>query len=151
MYILQKERKLMKIKKYNLMSVFQFLEKATLVGSASRARTKLNKQIGEAISELQEDETKLAKDMGGSVDENGHVDFILESNDDDEAQKEYTQGKHIAFAKEQSELRQEEALFTEKTQGQFESLKNALYDYEEKLSGQDAVVYDILLDSLEEE
>ncbi|MCT8383389.1 hypothetical protein D0505_02000 [Leuconostoc mesenteroides] len=139
----------MEIKKSNLISVFQFLNDVTLVGAASRARTKLNKEIGNAINELQSDEVALAEELGGRVNDEGRVVFVSEEDLNETEAAEYSKKKHAEFTNAQSDLRQEEAIFNEATKDQFNRLKNALYDYDEKLSGQDATVYDILLDALE--
>lgn len=140
----------MEIKKSNLISVFQFLNDVTLVGAASRARTKLNKDISEAINELQEEETTLAKEMGGEVDENGHVDFKVDESFSDEELENAKKEKAIEFSKAQLELRQEKVIFTETVKDQFNRLKNALYDYDKELNGAEANVYDMVLDVLEE-
>lgn len=139
----------MEIKKSNLVNVFQFLNDVTLVGAASRARTKLNKEIGNAINELQSDEVALAEELGGRVNDEGRVVFVSEEDLNETEAAEYSKKKHAEFTNAQSDLRQEEAIFNEATKDQFNRLKNALYDYDEKLSGQDATVYDILLDALE--
>lgn len=139
----------MNIKKYNLVPIFEFLGKINLVGAASRARTKLNKEIGNAINELQSDEVALAEELGGRVNDEGRVVFVSEEDLNETEAAEYSKKKHAEFTNAQSDLRQEEAIFNEATNDQFNRLKNALYDYDEKLSGQDATVYDILLDALE--
>lgn len=139
----------MNIKKYNLVPIFEFLGKINLVGAASRARTKLNKEIGNAINELQSDEVALAEELGGRVNDGGRVVFVSEEDLNETEAAEYSKKKHAEFTNAQSDLRQEEAIFNEATKDQFNRLKNALYDYDEKLSGQDATVYDILLDALE--
>ncbi|MCJ2158624.1 hypothetical protein [Leuconostoc mesenteroides] len=139
----------MNIKKYNLVPIFEFLGKINLVGTASRARTKLNKEIGNAINELQSDEVALAEELGGRVNDEGRVVFVSEEDLNETEAAEYSKKKHAEFTNAQSDLRQEEAIFNEATKDQFNRLKNALYDYDEKLSGQDATVYDILLDALE--
>lgn len=139
----------MNIKKYNLVPIFEFLGKINLVGAASRARTKLNKEIGNAINELQSDEVALAEELGGRVNDEGRVVFVSEEDLNETEAAEYSKKKHAEFTNAQSDLRQEEAIFNEATKDQFNRLKNALYDYDEKLSGQDAIVYDILLDALE--
>ena len=145
-----KDRKvIMNIKKYNLVPIFEFLGKINLVGAASRARTKLNKEIGNAINELQSDEVALAEELGGRVNDEGRVVFVSEEDLNETEAAEYSKKKHAEFTNAQSDLRQEEAIFNEATKDQFNRLKNALYDYDEKLSGQDATVYDILLDALE--
>ncbi|MBZ1518198.1 hypothetical protein J3330_03420, partial [Leuconostoc mesenteroides] len=134
---------------YNLVPIFEFLGKINLVGAASRARTKLNKEIGNAINELQSDEVALAEELGGRVNDEGRVVFVSEEDLNETEAAEYSKKKHAEFTNAQSDLRQEEAIFNEATKDQFNRLKNALYDYDEKLSGQDATVYDILLDALE--
>ena len=139
----------MNIKKYNLVPIFEFLGKINLVGAASRARTKLNKEIGNAINELQSDEVALAEELGGRVNDEGRVVFVSEEDLNETEAAEYSKKKYAEFTNAQSDLRQEEAIFNEATKDQFNRLKNALYDYDEELSGQDATVYDILLDALE--
>lgn len=126
----------MNIKKSKLALYYQFLNKLELTGVDSRARTKLTKDMGEAITELQEDEKTLAEEVNASVDENGNVSFRKPED-------------KITFVKAQIELKQEEVVFEEKTMDQFDKLKNALLDYDEKLSGQDAEAYDSILDDLE--
>ena len=141
----------MEIKKSNLVNVFQFLNDVTLVGAASRARTKLNKDISEAINELQEEETTLAKEMGGEVDENGHVDFKVDEDLSSEELENAKKEKAIEFSKAQLELRQEKVIFNETVKDQFNRLKNALYNYDKELSGSEANVYDMVLDVLEDQ
>lgn len=141
----------MEIKKSNLVNVFQFLNDATLVGAASRSRTKLNKDISEAINELQEEETTLAEEMGGEVDENGHVDFKVDEDLSSEELENAKKEKAIEFSKAQLELRQEKVIFNETVKDQFNRLKNALYNYDKELSGAEANVYDMVLDVLEEQ
>lgn len=141
----------MEIKKSNLVNVFQFLNDVTLVGAASRARTKLNKDISEAINELQEEETTLAKETGGEVDENGHVDFKVDEDLSSEELENAKKEKAIEFSKAQLELRQEKVIFNETVKDQFNRLKNALYNYDKELSGAEANAYDMVLESLEEQ
>ncbi|KGB50912.1 hypothetical protein LH61_05285 [Leuconostoc mesenteroides P45] len=130
----------MNIKKQYLIKVYNFLNGASLVGSVSRARTKLNKAIAEAFQEMQLDESELVKDYGGKVIQGGSVKFDKEKGND-----------RLAFNKAMTELHNELAVFTETTQDQFNRLKNALESYDKELSNQDAEAYDILLSALEEE
>ena len=130
----------MNIKKQELIKVYNFLNGASLVGTVSRARTKLNKSIAEAFQEMQSDESDLVKEYGGEILQGGAVKFDNERQDD-----------KLAFNKAMLELHEESAVFTETTQDQFNRLKTALESYDKELSNQDAEAYDILLSALEEE
>lgn len=127
----------MKIKKSMLISVFNFLAGASLVGPASRARTKLVNDISEQIDILQNDQKDLVQSNGGHIDDAGNIKFS-------EAESK------VEYEKQKEELFKEKVLFNEKTEGYFERLRVGLDKYTEKLSGQDAVAYDYLLDKLEE-
>lgn len=65
----------MNIKKQELIKVYNFLNGASLVGAVSRARTKLNKFIAEALQEMQSDESDLVKEYGGEILQGGAVKF----------------------------------------------------------------------------
>lgn len=128
----------MNIKKIDLVPFYGFLLGVSLVGAASRARTKLNKSIMAAIEELQDDEKTLAEENNGTVDENGSVSF--EKPED-----------KLAFVKAQTELRDEKVIINENVKEQFARLRNALEQYDKELKDNEAVFYDKLLDALEEE
>ncbi|QEA50168.1 hypothetical protein [Leuconostoc lactis] len=130
----------MNIKKQELIKVYNFLNGASLAGTVSRARTKLNKSIAAAFQELQSDESDLVKEYGGEILQGGAVKFDNERQDD-----------KLAFNKAMLELHEESAVFAETTQDQFNRLKTALESYDKELSNQDAEAYDILLSALEEE
>lgn len=126
------------IKKNNLAPIYNFLNEIALSGSASRARTKLSKDIYSAIEEIQEDEAKLANENNGTIKDDGKISFD-------------TPEGSASFLKAQGELREEGAIFSEKTAEQFKKLYDALDNYDEKLSGANAEAYDNLLSSLEED
>lgn len=126
------------IKKNNLAPIYNFLNEIALSGSASRARTKLSKDIYSAIEEIQEDEAKLANENNGTVKDDGKILFD-------------TPEDNASFLKAQGELREEGSIFSEKTADQFKKLYDALDNYDEKLSGINAEAYDNLLSSLEED
>ncbi|MDI6553088.1 hypothetical protein [Leuconostoc falkenbergense] len=128
----------MNVKKIDLVPFYGFLSGVSLVGAASRARTKLNKSIMAAINELQDDEKALAEENNGTVDENGGVNF-------DEPEDK------LSFVKAQADLRDEKVIINETVKEQFASLRNALEQYDKELKDDDAVIYDKLLDVLEEE
>lgn len=127
----------MKIEKSMLVPVFNFLAGASLVGPASRARTKLVNDVNEQIEILQNDQKDLVQSNSGRIDDAGNINF---------SEAEFK----IEYEKQREELFKEKVLFNEKTEGYFERLRVGLDKYTEKLSGQDAVAYDYLLDKLEE-
>lgn len=127
----------MKIEKSMLVPVFNFLVGASLVGPASRARTKLVNDVNEQIEILQNDQKDLVQSNSGHIDDAGNINF---------SEAEFK----IEYEKQREELFKEKVLFNEKTEGYFERLRVGLDKYTEKLSGQDAVAYDYLLDKLEE-
>lgn len=128
----------MNIKKIDLVPFYRFLSGVSLVGSASRARTKLNKSIVAAINELQDDEKALAEENNGTVDDNGKVDFKKAED-------------NLAFAKAHTDLLDEKVIINEAVKEQFARLRNALEQYDKELKDNEAVIYDKLLDVLEEE
>lgn len=130
------------IKKRNLVQIARFLESLSLVGAVSRARTKLTKALNESITEVGEQETELAREMGGTVTDGGNIKFP----DTDEG---ITQQKQ--FRDEQVKLLSEKVVLAEYTEGYFEKLQTALENYDQALSAQEAVIYDTLLDALEAE
>ncbi|MBZ6004101.1 hypothetical protein KII95_08775 [Leuconostoc gelidum subsp. aenigmaticum] len=131
----------MKIKKNELNNIHFLLVGLTLKGTVSRARTKLDKQIIDALNEVGKEEKELAEDNDGSVDENGTIVF---SKTEEGAQNA------INFKKEHTELLAEKVIFNETIEGHYDRLKSVLNEYEGEFSGNDAQAYDTLLDSLEE-
>lgn len=128
----------MNIKKNDLVPFYGFLSGVSLVGAASRARTKLNKSLISAINELQDDEKALAEENNGTVDDNGNVKFKKPED-------------NLAFSKAHADLLDEKVIINETVKEQFARLRNALEQYDKELRDNEAVVYDKLLDVLEEE
>jgi len=128
----------MDIKRKDLVRFYNFLSEASLVGAASRARTKLAKDILDSVKELQNDEMENAKEFEGKTVENGSIDFP----DTDSRNK---------FIKVQAEMYEEEVIFSEKVKDQFSRLKNAFDNYDKPLQGEEAQTYDDLMDALESE
>jgi hypothetical protein len=128
----------MKLQKQNLEMIYKFLDQLAFKGASSRPVTKLKHAIQATLAELRDDEIALVEENDGTINDQGTVTF--------------PDGKaKLAFTTAQQELRQEEALFDETTQGQFKRLKQSLEDYDGELSGQHADAYDALLDALEEQ
>lgn len=130
------------IEKRNLVQITRFLESLSLVGAVSRARTKLAKDLNESITEVGEQETELAREMGGVVSDQGNIKFP-ETDEGTIQQKQ--------FRDEQVKLLSEKVVLAEYTEGYFEKLQTALENYDQALSEQEAVIYDTLLDALEAE
>lgn len=130
----------MKIKKNELNNVHFLLVGLTLKGTVSRSRTKLDKQIIDALNEVGKEEKELAEDNDGSV-----VDGkIIFPKTEDGAQNAAN------FKKEHTELLAEKVIFNETIEGHYDRLKSVLNEYEGEFSGNDAQAYDTLLDALEE-
>lgn len=126
----------MKLEKKMLIPVFNFLAEAALTGQASRARTKLLKDIDEEVNSLQDDQKELVANYNGKINEDGLIKF--ESNDN-----------KLEYEKQRQELFSEKVIFNEKTEGYFEKLRAALDNYDQKMSGEAAVAYDNVMDALE--
>ena len=132
----------MKIIKNQLNNIHTFLSGATLKGASSRARTKLDKQITEALNEIGIDEKQLVIEHGGLVDEQGNI--IFENTEQGQQEK-------MKSSLDRAELFKESLTLVETTEGYYDKLKNALQNYEYEIDGPNALGYDSLLDALEEE
>lgn len=125
--------------KKDLSSLYAFLQGATLKGAASRSRTKIAQQVEKFIAETAEEETDLVKELSGEINDNGQ--FIFDGDNAGENRDK--------FNKEHKILLDEKVEVSEKSEGHFEKLTSALNNYDVDLSGQNAYVYDLLLDTLE--
>ncbi len=123
----------------------QFLRGLSLSGSHSRARSKLVKQLAEALKAASEDEIELYKQYS-------ETDAAGELVKDD-------QGRFITPPEKQAELNAEhEKLMAEPIvidggmyAEQIAGLQQVLSDYDGQLSGDDAQIYDRILDEFESE
>ncbi|CAK8054111.1 DUF1617 family protein [Eupransor demetentiae] len=133
---------MIKIKNYQLENVALFLKNAKLTGQVSRYRTRLLKKIVARIQELAEEEANIVTDNNFEVDEKGNIVQKVQTKD---------AGREMAkLNKELTEIKQERSIFEEDTEQEFSKLEGALNEYEEKLAGDEAEAYDILLDAFEE-
>lgn len=130
------------LKKKSLRNIHILLEGLSLKGAVSRARTKLDQKVLDAFKEVGEEERALIEEHDGTILENGQVKFPL-----DEGTK--ISSKKAAYEKADEELFEESVIIPEHTEGQFERLLNALNNYDQELSGNNASAYDTLLDALE--
>ncbi|WP_347962762.1 DUF1617 family protein [Lactococcus formosensis] len=136
---------MLKFKNNELVNVANFLVSIPLKSKASRARTALVQKLSLKNEELQKFRDELLqkyaqKDEAGELiqDENGIYPWIKET--EDEARETLI------------ELHNEEVYINiEEYRPNMKILSLALDDLDIELSGQEAVVYDLLMDQLEEE
>lgn len=138
--------KTIKIKNSSTAPIHNFLNGIALTGKASRGRTKFIKRLEEKNKEFLDDLTALQKeyfetDESGELitDEKGKLTF-KEDLDFDEYNSKY---KDI-------ENEQAEIAFGEYST-KYEAMFNALDHLDVPLSGQDAEIYDALMDAYEAE
>ncbi|MFT8584828.1 DUF1617 family protein [Liquorilactobacillus hordei] len=136
--------KLIEFENGELVAVGNFLAQAKLKGKASRGRTKLIKLIEEKNKEYNE-ERDTVRDPYFQVDDNGEK--IVKDNK--YVLKDTSKGKDLD--KELADLAEETVgiEFTEYNE-KIKALYDALNNYNYELSNADAVIYDLLLDKLEE-
>lgn len=136
--------KLIEFENGELVAVGNFLAQAKLKGKASRGRTKLIKLIEEKNKEYNE-ERDTVRDPYFQVDEKGEK--IVKDNK--YILKDESKGKELD--KELADLAKETVgiEFTEYNE-KIKALYDALNNYNYELSDADAVIYDLLLDKLEE-
>lgn len=136
---------MLKLKNIELPSTIAFLNRISLRTKASRARTllvkKLDIRLQEYVKFQQEILDKFAvKDDTGEVVKDEHGVFTW--------QADHVQEGNESF----KELGDEEVLLNiEEYRPNMAFLKAALDDLDMELSGVDALVYDLLMDQLEEE
>jgi len=131
-------------KKSKLIVFYQLLNAVKAKGRKSRAVTKFNKLIIGKIEELQEDEKTL-------IAQYYEVDEVGNAKHDSEDNLISLEGADVSeYNKEWQELHEEEVVIDlTEYKPYFEFLQSALEDWEQDLSGSDAVIYDELLDEIE--
>ncbi|EJF01098.1 DUF1617 family protein [Liquorilactobacillus mali] len=136
--------KLIEFENGELVAIGNFLAQAKLKGKASRGRTKLIKLIEDKNKEYNE-ERDTVRDPYFQVDEKGEK--IVKDNK--YVLKDTSKGKELD--KELADLAEETVgiEFTEYNE-KIKALYDALDNYNYELSNADAVIYDLLLDKLEE-
>jgi hypothetical protein len=135
----------MKIKIQNMYisPAINLLQGMKLKGKNSRARSKFVKKLSGALKELQESQHDLLVEYS-ELDANGEP--IIENE-----KYKLKKGQKGEYTKEFETLSREEAEIEGGTYtGHLADCQKILDAYDEELSGQDAEVYDVLLDALEE-
>ncbi|MFK4967087.1 DUF1617 family protein [Lactococcus garvieae] len=135
---------MLQVKNEAIVNLVTFLEKLELTPKASRVRTKLNKLLGSKVEELYKDEMDLL-DRFGKKDEAGK---LIQS----EGAYSLIEDTALNYHQEKAELLSEIIHIEvrelhEKLPVLIEELENS----EEKLSGQQAEIFDDLMDLLEDE
>ncbi|EOH94851.1 DUF1617 family protein [Enterococcus pallens] len=130
----------LRLKNIELGPAINFLQNLSLIGRDSRSRSKLVKLIAKAFEEYSADEKSLMKEYN-LLDENGYVLDEQKRNPRDA----------VMFKKEQEILSNdivviEGGMFADN----LKEIPRILNEYESELSGQDAEIYDRLLDEFEE-
>lgn len=135
---------MMKFKNSELVAVSQFLKNAELTPSVSRVRTKLRKCIQSKIDELYKDEIELVEkfgerdDKGELVEKDGSFSLVAKTA------IEYHQEKNIL-------LEEEVSINVDELTSKLSLLLEAFDNSEEKVSGSDAEILDLIMDKLESE
>lgn len=129
----------MKFKNSEIFQIINFLSKIEMNAKASRARTKLVKQLNKFGEEYIESQKQIVLENGGIVDNNGNVDF----NGDTKKLEKTTIDRF--------ELSNEEFIVQEDFVGQFKVLKDFFNKWDGNVEPIEAFGYDNLLDKLEKE
>lgn len=129
---------MIKIQNSKLNDIMMFLNSIELNGRVSRYRTKLLVDIGGVVVELAKEEKTIIEGAGGTIAENGNVEGLSDLEERLKVQAELT------------DVSNDRSIITERVEGQFLALYEALNDYDKPLAGSDAKAYDELLEALEE-
>lgn len=136
--------KILTFKNNELVPVANFLIGLDLKNKASRGRTKLVKLLAEKNNEFQKELTEET-DKFLLKDENGD-----KVPGEDEGTFKTIEGKALEANTVKEEISNEEAVieFTEYSE-KFAALRGELNSYDRELNGQDAIIYDLLMETFE--
>lgn len=135
---------MLQVKNEAIVNLVTFLEKLELTPKASRVRTKVNKLLGSKVEELYKDEMDLL-DRFGKKDGDGK---LIQSDSAYSLIEDTAPNYHQEKAELLSEIIHIEVReLHDKLPVLIEELENS----EEKLSGQQAEIFDDLMDLLEDE
>lgn len=132
------------LKNLQLVPTIEFLNSVELKGKESRSRSKVVKKLIEKLKELQEDEKVLLESFSNK-DESGEVVRL------DDLSYDVPKENLLELTKQKNELLNEYAIVDcSEIYQHCKTLLSSLEDFDKNLSGQEAEVYDLLLDQLEE-
>lgn len=139
----------MNFKNKDIIPTANFLGDLKLTNKASRGRTKLIKLLDKKQQEMQEDLNEL-RDQFFKKDDKGEF-IIQKDNNGDQFYVYIDDSKKVEHQKEVLDIENEEAVINvEEYQQKIKNLYEALEDLNKELSNQDAVIYDTLMDKLDE-
>lgn len=133
-----------KLKNFELIPAFNFLTEMKLKASDSRHRSKLTNILADAVQSLNEAEIDLAKQYC-------ELDDLGEPIVDDESNLTFKSERDKAeFIVEKQQLLQEEVVLDFGMHEQnIQKVLGILQSYDGVISGDDAIIYDRLLDEFE--
>ena len=135
---------MLQVKNEDIVNLVTFLEKLELTPKASRVRTKLNKLLGSKVEELYKDEMDLLERFG-KKDEAGK---LIQSD----GAYSLIEDTALNYHQEKAELLSEIIhIEVRELRDKLPVLIDELENSEEKLSGQQAEIFDDLMDLLEDE
>lgn len=138
--------KSIKIKNTEIAPTFEFLQELELLSKASRGRNRLQSRLGEKSKEFANDLTDIQKEYfktnseGELITEDGKNLIPIEGSDLQELQ----------YKVEELNNESAEIIFGEDSD-KLEALFDALDDLQIPLSGQKALIYDMLMTAYEEQ
>ena len=133
------------LKNKELAPIINFLSEVKLSPKASRCRSKLVKKLLEKHAELKED-LEVIIDKFGKRDENDKIIQLEDGN------VEFSDDRKEEGIKEQQILLDEEvSINLDEIKERVKFLVSKLDKLDVKFAGNDAVIYDVLMDQLEEE
>lgn len=136
---------MLSLKNKELAPIINFLSEVKLSPKASRCRSKLVKKLLEKHAELKED-LEVIIDKFGKRDENDKIIQLEDGN------VEFSDDRKEEGIKEQQILLDEEVFINlDEIKDKVKFLVSKLDKLDVKFAGNDAVIYDVLMDKLEEE
>ena len=136
---------MLSLKNKELAPIINFLSEVKLSPKASRCRSKLVKKLLEKHAELKED-LEVIIDKFGKRDENDKIIQLEDGN------VEFSDDRKEEGIKEQQILLDEEvSINLDEIKERVKFLVSKLDKLDVKFAGNDAVIYDVLMDQLEEE
>ena len=136
---------MLSLKNKELAPIINFLSEVKLSPKASRCRSKLVKKLLEKHAELKED-LEVIIDKFGKRDENDKIIQLEDGN------VEFSDDRKEEGIKEQQILLDEEvSINLDEIKDKVKFLVSKLDKLDVKFAGNDAVIYDVLMDQLEEE
>lgn len=124
-------------KNEELIPVGNFLKNLTLPAQVSRGRTKLLTAIQNSVTDLASSERELVSEFGGVVDDKGNV---IWEND-----------IPVEYHKEHNVLLKEEVNIDINQPTLIKALKDFFINWNEEIKPEDADVFDVLYDALEQQ